>query len=203
MLLHPGQSYAYNGEVRTYPDTRLVYWTGGNPFHHHQDLMRLEHAWHQPETVITHEPWWTATAKRADIVLPSTTPLERSDLMSNKRENELVWMSQVMEPLGEARDDHWIFAELARRFDVHDAFTEGRSPEDWIAWLWSESMKVAKDAGHDLPSFTAFKNEGRATLRKPNERQVLFADFVADPDGAPLPTETGKIEIVCPPIARW
>lgn len=202
MLLHPGQSYAYNGEVRTYPDTRLVYWTGGNPFHHHQDLMRLEHAWHQPETVITHEPWWTATAKRADIVLPSTTPLERTDLMSNKRENGLVWMSQVMEPLGEARDDHWIFAELARRFDIQEAFTEGRSAEDWLAWLWSESVSVAKEAGHALPSFTAFKNEGRATLREPCQRQVLLANFAADPEGAPLQTETGKIEIVCPPIAR-
>ena len=29
------------GETRTYADIRLVYWAGGNPFHHHQDLARL------------------------------------------------------------------------------------------------------------------------------------------------------------------
>ena len=41
MLLNPGDAYRYNGRRRTYPDIRLVYWAGGNPFHHHQDLTRL------------------------------------------------------------------------------------------------------------------------------------------------------------------
>ena len=41
MLLNPGGTYRYNGKTRTYPDIRLVYWAGGNPFHHHQDLNRL------------------------------------------------------------------------------------------------------------------------------------------------------------------
>ncbi|MEK9707590.1 MAG: molybdopterin-dependent oxidoreductase, partial [Alphaproteobacteria bacterium] len=63
MLLHPGAAYEFNGETRTYPDIRLVYWSGGNPFHHHQDLNRLVRAWRRPDTVIVNEPWWTATAK--------------------------------------------------------------------------------------------------------------------------------------------
>ncbi|CAN0507294.1 unnamed protein product, partial [Discosporangium mesarthrocarpum] len=45
MMLHPGGVYEFDGERRTYPDTRLVYWSGGNPFHHHQDLNRLVSAW--------------------------------------------------------------------------------------------------------------------------------------------------------------
>ena len=57
----------------TYPDIRLVYWAGGNPFHHHQDLARLRAAFGRPETVVVHEPFWTATARHADIVLPVTT----------------------------------------------------------------------------------------------------------------------------------
>src|SRR3546814_14936209 len=36
MLLNPGGPYRYNGATRTYPDIRLVYWAGGNPFHPHQ-----------------------------------------------------------------------------------------------------------------------------------------------------------------------
>jgi biotin/methionine sulfoxide reductase len=36
-LLHPGESYDFNGRKGSYPDIRLVYWAGGNPFHHHQD----------------------------------------------------------------------------------------------------------------------------------------------------------------------
>lgn len=202
MLLHPGEPYQYDGENRTYPDARLIYWCGGNPYHHHQDLMRLEDAWTKPETVITHEPWWTATAKRADIVLPCTTPLERSDLMTNARENGLAWMSQAIAPMGEARNDHEIFADLAKRFDLQEAFTGGRTCDEWIEWLWEEGAQIAKEAGHTLPSLSDFKAEGRATLSEPKNARILFADFVADPKGAPLPSETGKIEILCPPIAH-
>ena len=63
-----------------YPDIRLVYWAGGNPFHHHQDLSRLRRAFGRPDTIVVHEPYWTATARHADIVLPVTTTLEREDI---------------------------------------------------------------------------------------------------------------------------
>src|SRR5256885_12060674 len=55
MLLQPGQMFDYNGQRRTYPDIRLVYWAGGNPFHHHQDLNRLREAFARPDTVILHD----------------------------------------------------------------------------------------------------------------------------------------------------
>ena len=70
MLLNPGGTYRYNGETRTYPDIRLVYWAGGNPFHHHQDLNRLRKAFARLDTLVVHELAWTATARHADIVLP-------------------------------------------------------------------------------------------------------------------------------------
>ena len=63
MLLSPGDSYPYDGQVLQYPDIRLIYWAGGNPFHHHQDLNRLQQAWQRPETVICHELVWNSTAR--------------------------------------------------------------------------------------------------------------------------------------------
>ena len=48
MLLDAGSSYEFNGRTSIYPDIRLVYWAGGNPFHHHQDLNRLRRAWQRP-----------------------------------------------------------------------------------------------------------------------------------------------------------
>jgi len=41
-----------------YPDIKLVYWAGGNPFHHHQDINRLRHAFAQVETLVVHEIAW-------------------------------------------------------------------------------------------------------------------------------------------------
>ncbi len=48
LLLHPGDTFEYDGDTYVYPDTRLVYWAGGNPFHHHQDLNRLRRAFESP-----------------------------------------------------------------------------------------------------------------------------------------------------------
>ncbi len=121
LLGGPGRSFQFNGVTSTYPDIRLVYWIGGNPFHHHQDLNRLVEAWQRPETIVVHEPFWNPMSKRADIVLPATTPLERNDL--GGAETVLVAMQAAIAPQGEAKHDYEIFAELSAaarlRREVH------------------------------------------------------------------------------------
>ena len=83
----------------------LVYWAGGNAFHHHQDINRLCEAWRRPETVVVHEQYWTAQAKFSDIVLPATTSLEREDIGSGGHDGFMIAMSAQIPPVGEARDD--------------------------------------------------------------------------------------------------
>ena len=112
MLLAPGESYAFNGRRYAYPDVRLVYWAGGNPFHHHQDLNRLRRAWQKPQTVIVHDSWWTATARHADIVLPATTPLERNDVGGSSRDSFVLAMHRAIDPVGGAKNDFDIFGAL-------------------------------------------------------------------------------------------
>ena len=90
MLLHPNEPFDYNGERLSYPDIKLVYWAGGNPFHHQQDLARLKRAWCQPHTVIAHEIWWNPLARHADILLPATTALERNDIGFNSSDAYMV-----------------------------------------------------------------------------------------------------------------
>ena len=123
MLLNPGGKIPYNGQELTYPDIRLIYWAGGNPFHHHQDLNRLRMAWRKPETIVFNEQFWTPSAKMADIVLPATTGLERDDIGYARKEPYLIAMKKARAPIGEARDDYWIFSEITRRLgaDAHAA----------------------------------------------------------------------------------
>jgi biotin/methionine sulfoxide reductase len=80
MLLHPGEEFPYDGSTLRYPDIKLAYWAGGNPFHHHQDLRRLTRALGRLDTFVVDEMHWTPTAKHADIVLPVATTLERDDI---------------------------------------------------------------------------------------------------------------------------
>jgi len=126
-LLNPGQPYDFNGKRRIYPDLRLIYWAGGNPFHHHQDLNRLIGALQRPETIIVNEIWWTGLARYADIVFPVTTVTEREDISMVGWDPLVVAMRQAIPPVGQARHDYEIFSELARQMGVGDAFTEGRS----------------------------------------------------------------------------
>src|SRR4029453_14657693 len=63
MLLNPGTTIDYDGERITYPDIHLIYWAGGNPFHHHQDLNRLVQAWQRPDPGMVQDRWGTPAAR--------------------------------------------------------------------------------------------------------------------------------------------
>ena len=195
MLANPGETIDYDGRRVTYPDIRLVYWTGGNPFHHHQDLNRLVAAWRRPETVICHEPWWNPLARHADIVLPATTTLERNDLSGCAREDTLLAMHQAIDPVGEARNDHAIFADLAERLGYRDVFTEGRDEKEWLRHLYDRGRQRAAEQNFVMPDFDEFWADGIFRLPPVDTPQVMLAGFRADPDAHPLKTPSGRIEI--------
>jgi len=62
-------------------------------------------AWAKPDTIIVNEWCWNSLAKRADIVLPCTTPLERHDIAMTPRDPYVVSMSKLTEPYGQSRND--------------------------------------------------------------------------------------------------
>ena len=203
MLLSPGGQFDYDGLALTYPDIRLVYWAGGNPFHHHQDLNRLVEAFRQPECVIVNEIWWTATARHADIVFPITTVLERNDLMVTKWEPMATPMHKAIEPIGESRNDYDVFSELAKRLGFREAFTEGRSEEEWLRHLWNQARQRAGEANFELPDFDVFWKEGPKDVLKAQDKKILLETFRNDPQKNPLSTPSGKIEIFSDVIAGF
>lgn len=203
MLLNPGTTFEYNGKQQRYPHIRLVYWAGGNIFHHHQDLNRLRQAWQRPETIIVHEQYWTAQAKHADIVLPATTTLERDDIGSAASDRFMIAMKQIIEPVGESRDDYSILADLAQRLGFAQAFTEGRDATGWLRHLYDESRQRAESFDITLPEFDQFWQEGLFEVDYPPSDTVLLADFRADPQDHPLQTPSGKLEIFSERIAGF
>ncbi len=217
MLEQPGAQYQFNGGRHTYPDIDLIYWAGGNPFHHHQDLNRLARAWAKPATVVVHDSWWTATAKRADIVLPATTPLERDDIGGSSRDNFMFAMQRAIAPVGQSRDDFDIFRELAARAGYEHAYTEGRNTREWLQEIWKHVRDGAATKGATLPAFDAFFAQGWVELPPPapgRDDYVLFDAFRIAPDAHPLHTPSGKIELFsdtiaafdyadCPPHPAW
>jgi biotin/methionine sulfoxide reductase len=203
MLLHPGEPFEFNGQKLNYPNVKLVYWAGGNPFHHHQDLNRLRRAFARPDTVVVHDSVWTASARHADVVLPATITLEREDLGAAAGDPFLIAMHRAMSPYREARDDYEIFAGLAERLGFADEFTEGRSARQWLEYLYEATRSMLQGRGVDAPNFEKFWEAGELALPTMPQNGGIVRAFRHNPETAPLPTPSGKIEITSETIASF
>ncbi len=149
-------------------------------------------------------------------MLPATTPLERDDIGGASQDDHVIAMQRAIEPVGEARDDYAIFADLAERVDGaagRERFTEGREAGDWLRYLYGELRRTT----NEVPDFDTFWARGYHAFEAAEPRaawKVLLADFRADPEGKPLPTPSGRIELFsetiegydypdCPPHPTW
>ena len=196
MLLNPGAVIPYNGTQVTFPDIGLVYWAGGNPFHHHQDLHRLAEAFRRPATVIVNDAWFQPTARFADIVLPATTTLERNDFAGSAHGGYAAPMHKAAEPYGEARSDFDIFTAMAERLGFAEDFTEGRDEMGWVRHLYDQSRANAAKAGVELPDFDTFWSDGWIRLGPLSTGNDALARLRADPAAHPIHTPSGKVELV-------
>ena len=203
MLLHPGESYEYNGQRLVYPHVRLVYWAGGNPFHHHQDLPRLARAVARLDTFVVQDSAWTASARHADIVLPATMTLEREDIGSAPTDPLMVAMHRLLQPHGQARDDYEIFCGLSERLGVLQAFSEGRSAREWLRHLYAGTRQALAALGHEAPDFDAFWQQGELRLPQLEDDGGMLRAFRQDPAANPLATPDGKIQVSSPLIGSF
>lgn len=207
VLLNPGKTIQYNGKSLSFPDIKLIYWAGGNPFVHHQDTNTLVKAWQKPETVIVNEIYWTPTARMADIVLPVTTSYERNDLTMTGDYSmmNIVPMKQAVEPQYEAKNDFDIFKELSRRAGVEEAFTEGKTEMEWLSGFYQIAFDSARKKRVLMPKFEKFWEDNKPIFFKATEtakKWVRYSEYREDPLLNPLGTPSGKIEIYSETIAK-
>ena len=203
LLLNPGKKFDFNGNSYLYPDTKIVYWAGGNPFHHHQDLNRLIKAWEKPDTIISNEWCWNTLAKRSDIVLPCTTPLERTDIMMTPRDPFVVSMDKIIEPYGQSKNDFEIFANIAKKMGIEEKFTEGKSQDEWQEWIYKQTFDRAAAANIEIPGYKKFREQKWFKISDPTEPTIMLKDFREDPKKNPLNTPSGKIEIFSKTVANF
>ncbi len=203
MLENPGGSFEFDGQSLTYPDIHLIWWAGGNPYHHHQDLNRLAKAWEKPDTVIVNDWCWTATARRADIVLPTTTHLERNDLMVSLRDPYVVAMKQAVQPPEGVLDDHEIFRRLARRMGFESEFTNDMDEAEWLRSLYDRTRQTTEARGLGLPDWATLQDKGWFRTDPPGQPTIMLQPFRDDPEGQALATPSGKIEIFSQTVADF
>ncbi len=192
LILNPGSSYQRDGVEHVYPKVKLIYNAGNNFMSHQQDTNELINAMAKNiDTVIVQDPWWTASAKFADIVFPATTTLERNDITSGGTySNDKIYaMRQVIEPVAESLDDFEIFKRLGDKMGVGYQFSESLSVMDII--------KSGYEGSAATMPFDEFWEKGVTQIDVPESARswVRHGDFYNNPDEKPLHTVSGKIEL--------
>src|SRR5260221_637257 len=101
-----------------------------------------------------HEQFMTETAAMADVVLPATTFLEHDDIYTAGGHTFLQVARKVVEPFAEARANHYVICELAKRLGAeHPGF--GMSEWEIIdrtlpASRLPDAATIYAKSGHDM-----------------------------------------------------
>jgi len=106
---------------------------------------------------VVYEQVLTDTARYADVVLPATTFLEHHELRNAYGSYALQRSTPVVAPVGEARPNYEVFAELVRRLDLHRA-GDAETPDELVAELLVDQPDVRASLEDDGIAFPAFGN---------------------------------------------
>ncbi|HEY4172119.1 MAG TPA: molybdopterin-dependent oxidoreductase [Rhodopila sp.] len=135
---------------------------------------------------VVHDPFMTATARYADIVLPAATYLETEDFYRSYGTYYMQYGRSVVAPVGEARSNLHLTQTLAARMGLTDAVFAMTPPE-----LLNELFRgggIAVDPATLLdgtPVSIATKTGQR--FRTPSGKLEFFSQHLADQGLPPLP----------------
>ena len=130
---------------------------------------------------VVHEQFLTDTARYADIVLPATTQIESTDVVTAWGHLYVGWNEAAIEPVGESVSN----SELHRRLAAAMGFTEAELFEDDLSVLRSAMPTI------DLAEL---QEHGVHRLAYPEDGRPFG-------DGA-FPTRSGKVEILSEGLVR-
>ena len=123
--------------------------------------------------VCVHEQFMTDTAEMADIVLPATTFLEHDDIYTASGHTFLQTARKVVEPSAEARPNHYVICELARRLGAEHP---GFHMTEWELIDATLKMSGLARCGHAPCAATG-------TIARWISRAAHFLDGFGHPDG--------------------
>jgi len=134
---------------------------------------------------VVHELFMTDTARYADIVLPSTSQLEHTDMHEAYGHRFLQYNEPAIAPLGESKSNWDVMRLLAEAMGYQEPWLR-QTAEEAIA----ELLEVSRPLSPVLQgiTFEQLRAEGMVPLYFPPGREVPFSD-------GRFPTPSGKLEL--------
>ncbi|MEG0418912.1 DMSO/selenate family reductase complex A subunit [Gordonibacter sp.] len=151
------------------------------------------------EFIVVWDTVMTDSAKYADILLPDAMRSEQLNMQTqgySEYYTAVVVGGPAQEAPGECRSSYDVCADIADKFGKKDAFTEGRTHDEWVQYLYEQGAQ----ADGKMPSWSEIKEQG--IYKRPVEPAIGLEDFRTDPVKNPLDTPSGKIEIYSEQLAE-
>ena len=178
------------GKAGGYPaDYKMLYVSNANIVNQWPNTNRTVKALEKLEFIVVEEQFMTATARYADIVLPTTTIFERNDITIGVHPPFLGCRNKAIEPLYESKPQLQIANELAAKLGLADY--NDKTDDEWV-------KEIVK--GSDVTDYEDFRKQGIHRI-KLEEPYVAFSQEIQDPDNHRFGTPSGKIEIFSQQIA--
>jgi anaerobic selenocysteine-containing dehydrogenase len=165
------------------PPVRVAWVERGNPLSQNPDTNRVRAAFRALEFRVVVDERLTDTAREADIVLPSKSLFEQTDVIGAYWHAYLQLRQKVIEPPGEVRPETDIFRALGPRLGIPeptlDAILPAPGDAGVEAWLQArlEPLGITLDALREGPVLV------------PGAEEVAFAD-------GRFTTPSGKVELL-------
>lgn len=151
------------------------------------------------EFILVWDTVMTDSAKYADILLPDAMRSEQLNMQTqgySEYYTAVVVGGPAQEAPGECRTSYDVCADIADKFGMKDAFTEGKTQEEWIQELY----EAGAEADGQMPTWDEIKEQG--IYKRALEPAIGLEAFRTNPTENPLATPSGKIEIYSEALAE-
>jgi anaerobic selenocysteine-containing dehydrogenase len=159
------------------PPVRMMFINSGNPVNQSPNSNLVAQGLAALEFVVVVDQVLTDTADYAHVFLPTTTFLEEEDMLVSWGHNIIGGVNPVIEPVGEARSDLWIFQRLAERLGIGTEMAG--APRDWLSRIFTPLERQGVSVEQVMAG----------PVRCPVAPRVPFADHV-------YPTKSGRFEFI-------
>jgi anaerobic selenocysteine-containing dehydrogenase len=171
----------------TDPPIRALFIAANNPAVTNPDTAKIRAGLAREDLfTVVHDPFMTATARYADIILPATTYLETEDFYRSYGTYYMQYGQRVVEPVGEAWSNLRLTQTLAARFGLTDAVFS-MTPPDILKELF-------RGGGIDIDPATLLDGTPVSIgtrvgqqFRTPSGRLEFFSQTLADQGLPPMP----------------
>jgi formate dehydrogenase alpha subunit len=155
-----------------------LYILGEDPVMSDPDTKHIRHCLEEIEFLVLQEIFPSETAMYADVLLPGVSFAEKTGTFTNT-ERRVQMVRKAIEPLGDARPDWWITAELAKRIVAED----GRqiAETQYSGWEYKDTSEIMSEINALTPSYGGIMH-----ARLENGERLQWPCPTTDHPGTPI-----------------